>query len=37
MEFLEVGKTHGQLVTGGVQRCENGLFVEPTIFRDVPN
>lgn len=37
MEFLEVGKRDGELVTGGVQRGKNGLFVEPTIFKNTPN
>lgn len=37
MEYLEIGKKDGQLVTGGIQRGENGLFVEPTIFRNTPN
>jgi len=37
MDFFEVGKTDGKLVTGGVQRGKDGLYVEPTIFRNVPN
>lgn len=37
MEFLEVGKKDGELVTGGIQRGKNGLFVEPTIFKNTPN
>lgn len=35
MEFLEIGKREGSLVTGGVRRGDKGTFVEPTIFRDV--
>ncbi|OAA65315.1 Aldehyde dehydrogenase domain protein [Niveomyces insectorum RCEF 264] len=35
MEFLEVGKRDGELVTGGVQRGKDGYFVEPTIFKNV--
>ncbi|ETN41002.1 uncharacterized protein HMPREF1541_02934 [Cyphellophora europaea CBS 101466] len=37
MEYLEIGKKDGQLVTGGIQRGTNGLFVEPTIFKNTPN
>ena len=36
MEFFEVGKRDGELVTGGVQRGNVGLFVEPTIFKNTP-
>lgn len=36
MEFLQIGKKDGELVTGGVQHGENGLFVEPTIFKNTP-
>jgi acyl-CoA reductase-like NAD-dependent aldehyde dehydrogenase len=34
MEFFEIGKKDGELVTGGVQWGSTGLFVEPTIFRN---
>lgn len=34
MEYFEIGKTDGQLVTGGIQRGKDGLFVEPTIFKN---
>lgn len=37
MEFLEIGKRDGELVTGGVQRGKDGLFFEPTIFKSTPN
>ena len=37
MEYLEIGKKDGELVTGGVQRGKDGLFVEPTIFKNTPN
>jgi acyl-CoA reductase-like NAD-dependent aldehyde dehydrogenase len=37
MEYLEIGKKDGQLVTGGIQRGKDGLYVEPTIFKDLPN
>lgn len=36
MEFLEIGKKDGTLVTGGVRKGEQGLFVEPTIFKNTP-
>jgi aldehyde dehydrogenase (NAD+) len=36
MELIDVGKEDGTLVTGGAQRGEKGLFVQPTIFRDTP-
>lgn len=37
MEFMEIGKKDGSLVTGGVRRGEKGTFVEPTIFKDAPD
>ena len=37
MEFLDIGKKDGSLVTGGARRGESGLFVEPTIFKNTPN
>jgi aldehyde dehydrogenase (NAD+) len=37
MEYLEIGKKDGELVTGGVQWGTEGLFVEPTIFRNPPD
>lgn len=37
MEYLEIGKKDGKLITGGIQRGKNGLFVEPTIFMNTPN
>lgn len=37
MEYLEIGKKDGELVTGGIQRGQNGLYVEPTIFKNTPN
>lgn len=37
MEFLEIGKRDGELVTGGVRRGQTGLFVEPTVFRNLPS
>ena len=37
MEYFEIGKKDGELVTGGIQRGKDGLFVEPTIFKNTPN
>lgn len=37
MEFLEVGKRDGELVTGGGQRGSEGLFIEPTVFKNTPS
>jgi aldehyde dehydrogenase (NAD+) len=37
MELIEVGKKDGTLVTGGAQRGEKGLFVQPTIFKNTPS
>lgn len=37
MEFLEVGKKDGELVTGGCRRGNDGLFVEPTVFKNTPS
>lgn len=36
LSFLEIGKTDGELVTGGARRGQSGLFVEPTVFKNVP-
>jgi 1-pyrroline-5-carboxylate dehydrogenase len=35
LEYIEIGKNEGRLVTGGGHR-EPGYFIEPTIFADVP-
>ena len=37
MEYLEIGKKEGTLVTGGVRRGEHGTYVEPTIFKNTPS
>jgi len=37
MEFLEIGKKDGELVTGGLQRGKDGFYVEPTIFKNTPS
>lgn len=35
MEYIEIGKTEGELVTGGNRVDKNGYFVEPTIFSNI--
>lgn len=37
MEFMDIGKKDGELVTGGIQRGSSGLYVEPTIFKNAPS
>lgn len=37
MDFIEVGKTDGELVTGGTQRGKDSFYVEPTIFKNTPS
>jgi aldehyde dehydrogenase (NAD+) len=32
MEFIEVGKSEAELVTGGKRKGDSGFYVEPTIF-----
>lgn len=35
MNYIEIGKSEGKLVTGGRKGKGNGFFIEPTIFADV--
>ncbi|MDI3256452.1 MAG: L-glutamate gamma-semialdehyde dehydrogenase [Kyrpidia sp.] len=35
LEYIEIGKREGQLVTGGGPAEGEGYFIKPTIFRDV--
>jgi len=35
LEYIEIGKQEGRLMTGGAKGPEEGYFVEPTIFADV--
>ena len=36
MEYLDIGKKEGELVTGGVQwGAKDGLYVKPTIFKNL--
>jgi 1-pyrroline-5-carboxylate dehydrogenase len=35
MEYIQIGKTEGKLVTGGNALPTNGFFIEPTVIKDV--
>ncbi|PFO08664.1 L-glutamate gamma-semialdehyde dehydrogenase [Bacillus sp. AFS076308] len=35
MDYIEIGKTEGRLLTGGSRAEGNGFYIEPTIFADV--
>jgi 1-pyrroline-5-carboxylate dehydrogenase len=35
LQYIEIGKTEGQLVTGGGKSAGAGHFIQPTIFADV--
>jgi 1-pyrroline-5-carboxylate dehydrogenase len=35
MEYVEIGKQEGRLITGGKPVNDEGFFIEPTIFADV--
>jgi 1-pyrroline-5-carboxylate dehydrogenase len=35
LEYLEIGKEEGRLMTGGGKAKGNGYFIQPTIFADV--
>lgn len=37
MEYIESGKKDGSLALGGVRKGNEGYFIEPTIFTDVPH
>ncbi len=36
MEYIEVGKKEGRLITGGFESAGNGHFIQPTVIADVP-
>jgi 1-pyrroline-5-carboxylate dehydrogenase len=36
LDYIEVGKKEGRLMTGGGRAAGDGYFVEPTIIADVP-
>jgi len=35
LEYIEIGKTEGELVLGGMRGAGEGHFIQPTIFTDV--
>ncbi|MFC4777386.1 L-glutamate gamma-semialdehyde dehydrogenase [Paenibacillus sp. GCM10023252] len=35
LEYIEIGKSEGRLMTGGSTGDDKGYFIEPTIFADV--
>ncbi len=35
LEYIEIGKTEGKLLTGGKKAPGNGYYIEPTVFSDV--
>ena len=36
MSYMEVGQREGRLVLGGEPNGENGWYIQPTIFADLP-
>src|SRR6266446_3339899 len=36
LDYIEVGKKEGKLLTGGKRAAGDGYFIEPTIIADVP-
>ena len=36
LEYIEVGKAEGKLLTGGMRAAGNGYFIQPTVFGDIP-
>ena len=35
LEYIEIGKTEGRLVSGGSKAEGNGYYIQPTVFADV--
>lgn len=35
-KYIEIGKTEGDLLIGGTVEAENGYYVQPTVFANVP-
>ncbi|RXT04941.1 L-glutamate gamma-semialdehyde dehydrogenase [Ammoniphilus sp. CFH 90114] len=35
LEYIEIGKQEGRLMTGGAKGDETGYFIQPTVFADV--
>ena len=35
LEYIEIGKTEGELILGGMRAAGDGYFIQPTIFKDI--
>lgn len=35
LEYIEIGKQEGQLLTGGNKASDKGFYIEPTIIKDI--
>ncbi len=35
LDYIEIGKTEGKLLTGGMRAAGNGYFIQPTVFGDI--
>lgn len=35
LDYIEIGKTEGELVLGGMRAAGEGYFIQPTIFKEV--
>jgi 1-pyrroline-5-carboxylate dehydrogenase len=36
LNYIEAGKTEGDLLAGGMRAAGQGYFIQPTVFGDVP-
>jgi branched-subunit amino acid ABC-type transport system permease component len=36
LEYIEAGKTEGELLAGGMRAAGDGYFIQPTVFGNVP-
>ncbi|HKW13980.1 MAG TPA: L-glutamate gamma-semialdehyde dehydrogenase [Candidatus Krumholzibacteria bacterium] len=36
LDYIEAGKTEGELLAGGMRAAGKGYFIQPTVFGDVP-
>jgi len=36
LEYIEAGKTEGDLLAGGMRAAGNGYFIQPTVFGNIP-
>jgi 1-pyrroline-5-carboxylate dehydrogenase len=37
LEYIEIGRSEGEILTGGTSIGNEGYFISPTVIRDVPN